>query len=490
MNINLSKSKYLKGLQCHKALWLDKHKPELYTDVSEQTQQSFATGNEVGDLAKQLFPGGVEVEFDAQNFTGMMAKTTQLIQDGTQTIYEATFSENGVFVMVDILVRNGNSWDIYEVKSSTGVKDVHLEDVSVQRYALAEVLYIGKCYVVYINNTYIRDGELDVKQLFTIENVTDRLHSVEKVESQLSQMQDVLTASEPDMPIGTHCDTPYECEYKHYCWGEIPKASVFNLYRMKSEQKFELYHNGCIDYKDIPLDRVNNTQLQQIQCYLDDRVHIDTEIIQDFLSEIEYPINFFDFETFQNAVPRFDNQRPYEQLPFQYSLHILHKDGKLEHKEFLASEYSDPRREITEQMLKDITPSGTIIAFNQSFEIRVIRSLAQYNTEYQKPLENLIHRFNDLIIPFRKLGYYHKDFHGSFSIKSILPAMFPDDNELNYNALEISNGGMAMDTFAGLHLVPQESERATIRDSLLKYCHLDTLAMVHIYQKILDISGQ
>ncbi|WP_226814429.1 DUF2779 domain-containing protein [Aliarcobacter butzleri] len=199
-------------------------------------------------------------------------------------------------------------------------------------------------------------------------------------------------------------------------------------------------------------------------------------------------MNFFDFETFQNAIPRFDNQRPYMQIPFQYSLHILHEDGTMEHKEFLGDENTDPRTNLITQMLSDITSTGSIMAYNQSFEMSRIKELADFDTDRKDELLALNERFVDLIVPFRGRGYYHPDFNGSFSIKSVLPAMFPNNDELNYKKLgSIQNGGDAMDTFANLYLLKDKSKREEIRKDLLAYCYLDTLAMVRIFEKLKEI---
>jgi len=488
--MNLSKSQYIKGLQCNKALWLLKNKPQLKTPFPEQTQQNFNIGYQVGDLAKELFPSGVEIEFNAKDFPQMISKTKQLINenlinDGEEIIYEATFSEKGVFVMVDILRKNGDGWDIYEVKASTRVKGIYLEDIAVQKYALVELLNIKNCFVVHINSEYKRQGELDIEQLFTIENVSEEIKSIKEVKNELEKIQLMLKNDEPNIDIGSHCFSPYACEFMDNCWQDIPYPSVFNLYRIGAK-KFTHYQNNKIAYKDLQAEKLTKIQNIQIDTYLNNKTHIDKNIIQEFVDEVVYPINFFDFETFQNAVPRFDNQNPYQQIPFQYSLHILHKDGKLEHKEFLGSEFEDPRKDLIKNMLKDITKKGSIIAYNQSFEIGRIKDLAEFNPKNKKELLALNPRFLDLIVPFRQLGYYHKDFHGSFSIKSVLPAMFPNDDELDYKKLDIQDGSMAMDTFANLYLVKDKSERLTIKKNLLAYCRLDTLAMVRIYQKLLS----
>jgi hypothetical protein len=258
---------------------------------------------------------------------------------------------------------------------------------------------------------------------------------------------------------------------------------------MNGSKKFEMYYKGLITYENIPSDFVlNTTQKLQVETSKSNKPYIDKSIIKDFIETVKFPINFFDFETFQNAIPRFDSQRPYMQIPFQYSLHILHEDGTLEHKEFLGDENSDPRDALINQMLNDISPNGSIMAYNQAFEITRIKELANYNIERKDELLALVDRFVDLIVPFRERGYYHPNFNGSFSIKSVLPAMFPNNDELNYKKLgSIQNGGDAMDTFANLYLLKDKSQRDEIRKDLLAYCHLDTLAMVRIFEKLKEI---
>ncbi|MEA3553393.1 MAG: DUF2779 domain-containing protein, partial [Campylobacterota bacterium] len=490
--MTLSKSQYIRDLQCHKSLWLYQNKPEL-RDIHDQTQESlFNSGSTVGDFAKQLFPNGTEIEY-SKNFDSMIVKTQELIENGCEVIYEAAFKENGIFAMADILVKNGDMWDIYEVKGSTAVKEYHLNDASIQWYALSNTIELNRAYIVHINNQYVRDGELDKNQLFTIADVTDEVQNKQyQIPFNIEQMELMLREDIPDVDIGVHCDDPNSCDFQGHCWKHIPYPSVFNLYWMNGTKKFEMYYKGMKTYEDIPNDfQLNATQQLQVNTYRSKEPYIDKTIIKDFLDTIGYPINFFDFETFQNTIPRFNDQRPYMQMPFQYSLHILHEDGTIEHKEFLGDENSDPRDALITQMLNDITPTGSIVAYNQSFEISRIKELANYNTDKKDKLLALNERFIDLIVPFRGRGYYHPDFNGSFSIKSVLPAMFPNNDELDYKKLgSIQNGGDAMDTFANLHLIKDKLKRDDIRKDLLAYCHLDTLAMVRIWEKLHKIIGE
>jgi hypothetical protein len=261
-------------------------------------------------------------------------------------------------------------------------------------------------------------------------------------------MANMLNKNMPDIEVGAHCNDPFECAFSHVCW-DIPEVSVFNLYRMYSTEKLALYKKGIIRYEDIPADYpISELQQLQVKAKLLNEITINKDIINEFLNSVQYPISFFDFETFPNAIPRFDGQQPYMQMPFQYSLHFINNQGEMTHLEYLGDENSDPRRELAERMLADMPGTGSIMAYNQSFEIGRINDLAGLYPDLEDRLLALVDRFVDLIQPFRNLGYYHPDFNGSFSIKSVLPAMFPDDPELDYKQLEIQDGGMAMDTLA------------------------------------------
>ena len=484
----LSKSQFVRGIKCPKSLWLYKKAPDVPRDLPDAQQKAlFATGHRVGDLAKELFPGGDEIAFDSKNFDGMACRTRELIDNGVSTIYEATFRSANGFAMVDILHRGDKGWEMYEVKASASVKDYHLWDAAFQyRVLRACGMEPLKVAIVHIDNSYVRGEELEVERLFAIEDVTEEILAMqEKVGMRMQAFDKLLSGPEPDIDIGEQCSIFYDCDYHGHCWAHVPSPSVFDLYRMGDARKFEMYRSGIVRYEDIPDDfPLNPIQRIQIETAKSGEIHVNPSVIETFLEKLCFPLNFFDFETFQEAIPRFKGQRPYMQMPFQYSIHILHENGMLEHREFLGDEHHDPRRELVERMLEDITPRGSIVAFNRSFEISRIRELAEAFPEYRNRLLKLEERFVDLIEPFRGLGYYHPDFNGSFSIKSVLPALFPDDPELDYTALAIQNGGMAMDVFGNLHRLKDQKKREEIRRSLLAYCRLDTLAMVRIYEKL------
>ncbi len=489
----LSKSQFIRGIKCHKSLWLYKNRADLRDAPDANQEALFESGYQTGDFAKSLFPNGIEIEFDSSNFQGMIENTSKLIKEGIDTIYEAAFSKDGLFAMADILHRGEHGWELYEVKASTSVKEYHLLDAAFQYKLIKSTgLQISKIAIIHINNFYTRDGELKPKELFTIADITeDVLGLQDEIALQIEMIGSMLLGDEPEVDIGEWCGKFYECDFGSHCWNHIPTTSVFNLYKLGGPKKFELYYKGVISYEDVLKHHIpNRVQKIQIDTHQTKEPHVDSEVIEEFLREIKYPINFFDFETMQDAIPRFQDQRPYQQIPFQYSLHILHEDGRVEHREFLADENSDPRTPLIEKMLEDITTEGSIVAFNQSFEIGKIKDLAKTFPEFSDALLNLIPRFIDLIVPFRGLGYYHPDFNGSFSIKSVLPAMFPNHQELNYKNLVIQEGGAASSIFASLYLLKDKNQKEKIRTDLLAYCKLDTLAMVELYKKLCEIKTE
>ena len=484
--MSISKTQYIRGLQCHKSLWLDTHAPELRDATDGQTESLVNTGNILGEYVKRLFPGGVEIEFNPDDFNGMIEKTQEAIRQRHDTIYEASFKQQGIFARADILKKNGRTWDICEVKASTGVEPYQLDDAAIQYYAINNAVHVGRVYIVHINSAYVRKKRLSPKGLFTIVDITDDvLGRQAAIASDLKKLNRVLKGDQPVMDIGPHCSDPFSCDFGVNCWGHIPESSVFDLYRMKWEKRFELYRQGIISLEDIPEDtNLNDTQSIQVESSVNNKVFIDKEALAAFLKTIKYPISFLDFETFKDAIPRFEEQRPYMHMPFQYSLHVVNKRGGLKHYEYLAQEGIDPRREFAERMLNDLPKSGSIVVFNEVFEKSRIKELAALFPDLASNLIGLLERFVDLLDPFPKRMYYHPDFNGSFSIKSVLPALFPNDPGLDYKSLEIQDGGMAMNVFGSLHLIDDEDVVNKIRQDLLAYCHLDTLAMVKIWEKL------
>jgi len=488
----LSKSKYISGQQCKKLLWfksINKKPPE---EMDEGTRDRLKAGEDVGDLAKKLFPGGTEIEYLPDNLEKMVEDTNLAIEKG-KPIYEATFVIDNNLIRVDLMNPTKDGWDMYEVKSSSKLKPYHLEDASFQWYVLSKIegLKVNNAYVVTINSQYVKDGAINQDKLFTKSNITKEANDrLGLVPNEINKMQAIIERdAEPNTPIGPHCSKPHSCQYKKLCWEDVKDNSVLNLYRMRSKQKFDLFDNECKTFDDIPEDiKLSDIQQKQITSYLNNKTFIHKNGVKEFIESIKYPVSYFDFETFQDAVPRFDNQRPYMQMPFQFSLHIQQNplDNELVHKEWIVDHRQDPRREIAEKMLEWMPEQGTIIAYNQSFEMNRIKELARYNSDLSDELLALNERFIDLITPFRQGDYYHPGFKGSFSIKKVLPALCPNDASLDYDSLNIKNGGEASLVYKKFDALT-EAEIEEYRKDLFAYCRLDTLAMVRILDHLKQV---
>ena len=481
----LSKSLYVKGLQCHKALWLHKYQPELKDEVSESQQAVFDSGSDVGVLAQQLFPGGVEVPYDGLTHEEQIVRTQELIADGVKTIYEATFSFDSIFVKVDILHRGDNGWELYEVKSSTKLKDVYLSDIAVQYYVLHGCGHTpSKAALVHINNKYVRQGDIEVDKLFTILDVTGEVIAGQtELKANICAMRDMLQGDMPQIDIGSHCSDPYECSFNGYCWKHIPENSVFEFRGHGKPNAFELYEHGIIKMEDVSPDQLGWRQKLQLDGLLSKEVHVDTKAVKDFLESLWYPLCFMDFETtFMTPVPQFDDARPYQQIPFQFSLHVVQEPGsEAIHHEFLADGSADPRREFVDKLLACLPPNACVLTWNQTFEKGRLNELADLFPERSREISTLLSNIRDLMSPFKAKSLYHWQFNGSYSIKAVLPALVPD---LSYDLLEISNGEMASSAWMKMIQMDEAEERANLRQQLLKYCHLDTLAMIRILEKV------
>jgi len=471
-----------------KSLWLLKNRPELRTPPDERLQSIFDTGTEVGILAQQLYPNGTEIIFDYKKINENIKITKQLIKKGVKTIYEATFLYDDVLVMVDILHFGNNGWELYEVKSSTSLKSVNENDISIQYYVLeGSGIKLDKVSLVHINNKYCRNGDLDVRELFKKVDLTENVISnQELVATEIDEMKNKTGKGqpEPSIDIGLHCYDPYECDFKNYCWKHIPEKSVFTLSGMRKKKKFELYNNNILSFSDIPDGySLTNAQQIQVQAELQGSDFIDIEEIKQFLETLIEPIGFLDFETFQQAVPDFNNQLPYEQVPFQYSLHIL-KNNKLKHYEFLGKPGKDPRKKFISQLLNDTEHLETILVYNMGFEKRILNSLAKTFPIYSSELESITSRMSDLMIPFRSKAYYMASMEGSYSIKKVLPALVP---ELSYDGMDIGDGMAAMRSYGSLANMTDNKKIEDIKKALLEYCCLDTLAMVKILDKLKNL---
>jgi hypothetical protein len=474
--MHLSKSLYIRGLQCTKSLWLKLNNPSL---LSPEDSSRFETGNKVGLLARQLFPSGKEIKFLTP--TEQIKKTQEYINSGIKTIYEATFEFEDVLVMVDILHVVDDGLNIYEVKSSSKVKQTHLNDLSIQYYVLLGLgFHIKSSNIVCINNKYIREESLNLNELFQINEVTDKIITLQKkIPGNLVR----LKTPDIQVDIGKYCTSPYKCDAYDYCWQHIPENSIFNITELGIEKKMKLYSQGIKTFDQIEdFSNFNKRQMIQIQSEL----YIDEKAVHNFLKGLTYPLYHLDFESYQQAIPEWPGVSPYTQMPFQYSLHIEQENGDLEHREFLANEGEDPRAELAKRLVNDIPDNVTILAYNMKFEKGIIKSLAYSFPQYADRLMAMNDNVKDLMPIFKNKQYYTPAMRGRYSIKYVLPALVPEMAE-SYKELDgIHNGMDAMTIFPKL-MDMDENERQKYRTALLKYCELDTLAMVKILEVLKSV---
>jgi len=488
--MNLSKSRYVRGIQCPKMLWMEQHMPEQF-DESVLNTVVLDTGSAVGDLAMGYYGDFVEVPFDASNLAGMAARTEELLAAGTPVICEATFAIDGCLCMVDILRVENDGVRIVEVKSSTHMDEIYYHDMAFQTWVLRSCgLNVKSVALMHLNNQYVRDGELDLQGLFMVEDSTETVMEMQdEIAGRIALLKETADQTEePDIPIGCQCGVQYPCGYRGWCWRDVPSPSVFDLNGISMKKGLAWLDDGVATPADALTAGVKLNNRQRIQAEAEaadlDTV-IDSEAIAQFLNELWFPLYFLDFETIQPAVPLFDGTRPYQQIPTQYSLHILREPGgELEHREFLAETGADPRRAVAERLAADIPAGVCTLAYNMGFEKGRIKELADTFSDLADRLLPINESMRDLIVPFKGGAYYARAMGGSNSIKAVLPALFPDDPELDYHALDgVHNGIEAMAAFADLaNMDPQEAART--RESLLRYCELDTLAMVKIWQKL------
>lgn len=498
-NKGLSKSKYCKGVQCEKILWLIEFLKK--ENSTEKINPIFETGKKVGELAKGLFGDYEDVPSDESN-NYRIKMTAKLLKDKPNVITEASFSYDNNFCSVDILKNDSDGVEIYEVKSTTKLKNIDMNDPAFQYFILTSLgLNVKKVCVVYLNNKYIRGKELDISQLFHIDDVTaEALERQDEIRNKIDFLNNFMQTqdkdNEPLKEIGKHCFNPRSCEFWDYCTRNLPKPNIFDLNGKytKSGTKFKKYGENKISFKDLEHEKLSEKSMEQIDFELHDRQpKILKDEIKEFLSTLKYPLYFIDYEAFNCAIPKYEGTFSYQQIPFQYSLHIIQNEGApLEHKEFLA-EINDKNivRTFAERMINDLPEDGSVIVYNKSFEeSQVNKKLAEMYPDLKDEIERINSNIVDFEVPFKNRWYYVKEMRGYSTIKTVLPALYPNDPKLDYSNLSlVHNGSEAPQAFLSLKdKIPVEQKE--IRDALLKYCELDTYAMVKIWEKLKEVTNE
>lgn len=479
----LTKSKYLLGLQCKRLLWIAVHQPERMLKPDKMAEYRFEVGNEIGKLATSLFKGGIDLSNIVRNEENALATSHSLKE--RKTIFEAGFQKDNLFARIDILnPTEDGKWDIIEVKSGSNIKDYNLDDVAFQRYVCESTgLKIDKCFILHLNKNFVKQGRIDVDKLLFQEDVTKEVDLASKyIGERISNMFKVLEMkSIPDLEIEELGLMEFDNVVQEEFFKSLPLENVFDLY-FSGKKSRELYSQGIIKISDIPEGNpLTPRQLIQFECSKTKVPYVNKEKISKFIDKLQYPLYFLDFETMSLAVPKFDGTSPYQQIPFQYSLHIKESpESKLKHIGFLYFNGEDPRKALMQSLKENMGEEGSIIVWNESFEKGRLKECYEFLEEYKEFVEkNLFSRIVDMLVPFRDFDYYNPKQEGSASIKKVLPVF----SNLSYTQLSVQQGDIAgIEYVRAMYSKIDEEERTRIRLALEAYCELDTLAEVEILE--------
>ncbi|MCU0432994.1 MAG: DUF2779 domain-containing protein [Bacteroidia bacterium] len=472
-------------MQCSKALFLYRYYPQYRDPLPPSRQAALNRGHDVGVLARQLYPGGTDATLGSgPRSAEAVERTKQLITSGAEVIYEAAFVYQDVLVLADILVRNGEAWEVYEVKSSLRTSLSNQQDAALQYYVIAGTgLAVSELALIHINGSYVRNGVLNIQQLFKKSSVLAYAQSqFSNIAARIEEQKQWLNAPQiPEVKVGARCFIPYSCDYMGHCWKHLPQPSVFDLAGMSRADQEVLYAGGIHTPEQVPVsDEMPPLARLQIATRKSGKPFVNREALRKYMATLSGDLDFIDIENFQPAVPRFSGTRPFMALPFAYSLH-RRRQGEAEpvHLSFLAEPGEDPRTEFIVQFLAHTAGENLILAYDISAERYSLQQLALQFPEYAAEIKQRLDRLRDLMQPFAEGWYHDPAQNGSISLKNVLPALVP---ELSHAALVIKNGSHAMAVYDQLHLETDMFAREERKDELREYCRLDTLAMVRIFE--------
>jgi len=492
VSTRIGKSKFVAGCQCLKRLYLQVHEPELAAEPDDASEAVIEQGREVGLLARQMFPGGVEVRSEGGLDQAIRATREIIGNRDVPAIFEGTFEHNGVLVRVDILDRRRDErWLLIEVKSTTEVKDHHLEDVAIQhRVVTRSGVDLAASCLAHVSRDYVYEGgPIDTSRFFRIRNLN---RQVERLQAELtvqlrSEFRVLAMPEAPNIPAGRQCSNPFTCEFFDHCNPPIPEDHILRLPRIHGSTVAKLVELGVQSIQDIPENYPLTERLQRVCASVQMGEPWYSAEIGKELSELKYPLYFADFETVNPALPRFVGMRPYDHIPFQWSVHAQRQPGATpEHLEFLATDTNDPRSAFVSALCSALGDRGSIVVYSQQFESQRLLDLAAWLPEFSSRITKIQRRLWDLL-PVIRNHVYHPAFAGSYSLKSVLPALVP---EMTYEGMEVADGqaaGLAWESLVRGGL--SDHERRTVRTGLLNYCRQDTLGMVKIVASLGSISA-
>lgn len=474
----LSKSRILLNLQCPRRLWLKLHRPDLEY-VDEGMDARFSVGDEVGDIARRLHPGGQLMDDDLKT---ALAQTREAMAHAPCPLFEATFQHEGTLVRADLMLPAEDGWRMVEVKSSTSVKDYHLNDAAVQTWVLAQQeVPLTRIELAHINNQFVYPGGADYRGLLTYADITETVQAMQAdVPTWVANARATAELeAEPTIAPGPQCTDPFECSFRRYCeptaFEPLAPHSVRVLPYGGNLVK-GLLAEGKDDLRKLSEASFTNPKHKRIWRVVNQEQAELAPEAGEAIRQLDWPRYYIDFETLNPAIPIWAGTRPYQQVPFQWSCHIETAEG-LQHGAFLADGQSDPRRPFIESLLESVGETGSVIVYNAAFERTRLFESAEAFPEHAERIQSVIDRMFDLL-PLSRDNYYHPDMLGSWSIKAVLPTIAP---ELSYDELVVAHGGAAQESFAEI-MAPETTDerRSELRQGLLDYCERDTLAMVKI----------
>ena len=472
----LSKSRFLSGLQCHKRLYLEIHAPQLAADVDDRRQIMLDMGKEMNEIAHRYFPGGVLVAENHRHSAAALERTAALMADpNVTTIFEGAFQFEGTLIRADVLERIDGSWRLIEVKAASRVKSVHLDDLAVQTHVLrGNGLNLSGIFLMHVNRQYsYPGGDVDLQRLFVLEDLTEAIdEKLPDIPPRLDEMRSMLGKSRaPDVEPDHHCHSPYECPFWSHCTASKPARWIYYLPGGKDVVR-RLRRQGIETIDEIP----PQVSLPHLQQRMRENVEWISPKLAERLQSVRYPVHHLDFETVMPAVPLYAHTNPYQPIPIQWSNHTEAEDGSLRHTAYLCIEQKDPREEIALSLLESVGEEGSICVYSE-YEHYIVKALAEAVPRLRKDLLRVGERLWDLLEVLQS-HYYHPDFQGSFSIKSVLPALVPS---LDYGDLEIKDGATASAMYHRMMFtVTDWVERQRLASALHAYCERDTLGMVEL----------
>ena len=479
----LSKSRYISGMQCHRRLWYDTHARGLASPIDDSLQAVFDAGHEVGEIARERFPGGHLVAHDHLHIPEALEEPRQVVQaDAAPVLFEAAFEHERMLVRTDVLERlPGGGWRLVEVKSTTRLKNVFILDVAAQLWVLRGAgLDVHETGVLTLNREYVyAGGRLDLDALFKLHPVLDEASSLlEAIGPQVQEMQEMLAhAAAPDIAPSSHCFTPCACQYYEHCTRNLPtpEHGIDELPRLTEDRRSALEAAGIGEIRDIP-ETFPLTALQRIvrRAVHEGRARLHGDMAR-ALSMLVPPVRYLDFETIAPAIPRFAGTRPYDPIPFLLSVHT--EDGRSlpRHEDYLHESDDDPRPPLAEHLIRTLVRKGTICTYS-TYKRQVIRTLAKALPDRAAALRGIEARLFDLL-PVARNAYYHPDFRGSFSIKNVLRVLVAG---MGCEDLAIADGQTAAACYQRALASGETGDRQNTFDELRAYCARDTIAMVHL----------